>query len=190
MDWVFWKDPLSPGPFDSYVGTNYAGVLPTSIQPVKWPASRQTRFLHLGFRGKAARVTTCKHGEAACYRDRRANAVCRVLPGLNRCSEFYKELHTESVPMQRIQMSAEINILARPLPAEMLRMKSKGCKCKCNAANKVRICMKLPQCISIWCRASAKRHYLWLTATYDWFSSVSTQRLCSLVIGSRNWFIY
>ena len=68
----------------SYVGTNYAGVLPTSIQPVKWPASRQTRFLHLGFRGEAARVTTCKHGEAACYRDRRANAVCRVLPGLNR----------------------------------------------------------------------------------------------------------
>ena len=47
---------------------------------VKWPASRQTRFLHLGFRGEAARVTTCKHGEAACYRDRRANAVCRVLP--------------------------------------------------------------------------------------------------------------
>ena len=37
---------------------------------VKWPASRQTRFLHLGFRGEAARVTTCKHGEAACYRDR------------------------------------------------------------------------------------------------------------------------
>ena len=74
---------------------------------VEWPASRQTRFLHLGLRGKAARVTTCKHGvKAACYRDRRANAVCRVLPGLDRCSEFYKELHTESVPMQIIQMHA------------------------------------------------------------------------------------
>ena len=92
------------------------------------PASRQSILCILESRGEVARMSTCKHGEAACYP---GTLTCQCFmqnaattqPLLENC---YKELHTESVPMQ----SMHYWILARPLPAEMLRMKSKGCKGK------------------------------------------------------------